>query len=164
MLVANEAAMASVIARVRPALLAVSAVAAMLALGAGSAVAQTDAQGEEAAQTEQPQEAERPQQIERMYVIEQLVVSVHSEPDGAGERVDQIKSGDRVDVLERQGDQAHVRLASGQEGWVRSSYLSAAPPMREQLEARTEELDKLRAEKTKLDNFSLLFVKFRQLA
>jgi hypothetical protein len=109
--------------------------AALLTLTAGSALAQTE-------QGPQP---------ETQYVIEQLVVSVNTEPDGAGERVDQIKSGDRVDVLERQGDQAHVRLASGQEGWVRSSYLSTTPPMREQLKARTAELEKLRAEKTKLE-------------
>jgi hypothetical protein len=34
---------------------------------------------------------------------------------------------------------------------VRSSYLSTAPPLREQLKARTEELEKLRADKTKLE-------------
>jgi len=107
-------------------------VGAILAFGAGSAIAQTE-------------------QAESLYVIEQLVVSVSTEPDGAGERVDQIKSGDRVEVLERQGEQARVRLTSGQEGWVRSSYLSSAPPMREQLKARTDELEKLRADKTKLE-------------
>ena len=102
---------------------------AILAFGAGSAIAQTETE----------------------YVIEQLVVSVSAEADGAGDRVDQIKSGDRVEVLERQGEQAHVRLSSGQEGWVRSSYLSTTPPLREQLKARTEELEKLRADKTKLE-------------
>ena len=90
-------------------------------------------------------------QTETQYVIEQLVVSVNAAADGSGERVDQIKSGDRVEVLEQQGDQSRVRLSSGQEGWVRTSYLSATPPLREQLRTRTDELDKLRAEKTKLE-------------
>ena len=90
-------------------------------------------------------------QTETQYVIEQLVVSVNSTADGSGDRVDQIKSGDRVEVLEREGDQSHVRLPSGQEGWVRTSYLSTTPPLREQLKTRTEELEKLRAEKTKLE-------------
>jgi hypothetical protein len=90
-------------------------------------------------------------QAETLYVIEQLVVSVNSLPDGSGERIAQIHSGDQVEVLERQDDQSHVRLASGQEGWVRSSYLSPNPPLREQLKARTEELEKLRQEKTKLE-------------
>ncbi|MEJ0036348.1 MAG: SH3 domain-containing protein [Gammaproteobacteria bacterium] len=104
-------------------------VAAILALGAEAAFAQT----------------------ETRYVIEQVVVSVNATADGSGDRVEQIKSGDRVEVLEHQGEQSHVRLSSGQEGWVRTSYLSTTPPLRDQLKARTEELEKLRAEKTKLE-------------
>jgi hypothetical protein len=100
---------------------------------------------------------------ETLYVIEHVVVSVNSAADGSGERVGQIQSGDRVEVLERQGDQARVRLDSDQgdntedgqedskEGWVRSSYLSSSPPLREQLKARAEELEKLKQEKTKLE-------------
>jgi hypothetical protein len=113
---------------------------AILALGAGIAIAQTE--------TETPPPASPPQ---TQYVIEQLVVTVNGDPEGGGERVDQIKSGDRVEVLNRQGEQAHVRLPSGREGWVRSSYLSTTPPMREQLKARTDELEKVRAEKSKLE-------------
>jgi hypothetical protein len=90
-------------------------------------------------------------QGETLYVIEQLVVSVTSTADGSGERVGQIHSGDRVESLEKQDDQTRVRLPSGEEGWVKSSYLSSSPPMREQLKARTEELEKLRQEKTKLE-------------
>src|SRR3954463_1367981 len=126
MLAANRAAAAQAGARSWRGSLAIAGV---LAFGAGSAGAQTETQ----------------------YVIEQLVVSVTAEADGAGDRVDQIKSGDRVEVLERQGEQSRVRLSSGQEGWVRSSYLSTTPPLREQLKARTEELEKLRADKTKLE-------------
>jgi hypothetical protein len=90
-------------------------------------------------------------QTETQYVIEQLVVSVNTEADGSGERAAQIQSGDRVEVLERQDDQSRVRIPSGAEGWVRSSYLSSSPPIREQLKARTEELEKLRQEKSKLE-------------
>jgi SH3 domain protein len=90
-------------------------------------------------------------QTETQYVIEQLVVSMNSAADGSGERTAQIQSGDRVEVLERQDDQSRVRIPSGAEGWVRSSYLSSSPPMREQLKARTEELEKLRHEKSKLE-------------
>jgi hypothetical protein len=90
-------------------------------------------------------------QTETQYVIEQLVVSVNATADGSGERVGQIHSGDKVEVLERQDDQSRVRMPSGEEGWVRSSYLSSSPPLREQLKARTEEVEKLRQEKTKLE-------------
>ena len=88
---------------------------------------------------------------ETFYVVEQLVVSVNAAPDGTGDRVGQIKSGDRVEVLEREGDQAHVQLASGQEGWIKGSYLTADPPMREQLTSRTAELEKVRKEKAQLE-------------
>lgn len=88
---------------------------------------------------------------ETLYVIEQLYVTVNSAADGSGERVGQIKSGDQVELLERQDEQAHVQLASGESGWVKASYLSAEPPMREQLNARNQEVEKLRKEKTQLE-------------
>jgi SH3 domain protein len=88
---------------------------------------------------------------ETLYVIEQLYVTVNSAADGTGERVGQIKSADSVELLERQGDQAHVRLPSGAEGWVKASYLSADPPLRQQLNTRVEELEKVRKEKAQLE-------------
>ena len=88
---------------------------------------------------------------EPLYVIEQLVVSVNTEPDGSGDRVGQIKSGDQVEVLERQGEQAHIQFGSGQEGWVKASYLSNDPPVRIQLDQRKEEVEKLKKEKTQLE-------------
>src|SRR5207248_2720627 len=62
---------------------------------------------------------------EELYVIEQLVVSLNNAPDATGERIGSLKSGDTVEMIERVGDQAHVRTASGREGWVRASYLTA---------------------------------------
>src|SRR5690242_10585642 len=41
---------------------------------------------------------------ESLFVIDQLVVNVSSAPGGEGERVANIKSGERVEVLDRQGD------------------------------------------------------------
>jgi uncharacterized protein YgiM (DUF1202 family) len=91
-------------------------------------------------------------QAETLYVIEQLYVTVNSAADGSGERVGQIKSADQVELLEREGEQAHVRLASGEEGWVKASYLSADPPLRTQLDARSDELERIRKEKTQLES------------
>ena len=88
---------------------------------------------------------------EALYVIEQLFVTVNGAPDGTGERIGQIKSGDQVELLERQGDLAHVRLASGSDGWVKASYLSADPPLREQVKTRTAELEQTRKEKAQLE-------------
>jgi hypothetical protein len=83
---------------------------------------------------------------ESLYVVEQLVVSVSSAPDGSGERVATLKSGDRVELLERAGEQVHVRLANGHEGWVRASYLSAEEPVRVRLAQRDAEVARLNDE------------------
>ena len=80
---------------------------------------------------------------EPLYVIEQLVVGVSSAPDASGEHVATLKSGDRVEVLERAGDQVHVHLANGREGWVRASYLSADEPLRVRLAQRDAEVARL---------------------
>lgn len=90
-------------------------------------------------------------QTEQLYVIEQLTVSVNAAADGSGDRVGQIKSGDHVDVLEHSGDQVRVKTPTGEEGWVRASYLSANKPLREQLKASADELDKLRQANSKLE-------------
>ena len=87
-----------------------------------------------------------PLHAESLYVIEQLVVVVNSAPDASGERVATLKSGDRVEVLERAGEQVHVRLAGGREGWVRASYLSADEPLRVRLAQRDAEVARLGAE------------------
>jgi len=88
---------------------------------------------------------------ETLYVIELLVVNVNSAPDATGERVANIKSGDAVEVLDRQGDQIQVHLANGTEGWVRKSYLSAEEPARMRLGERTAEVEKLKQDVTRLE-------------
>lgn len=80
---------------------------------------------------------------ESLYVIEQLVVGVSSTADAGGERVATLRSGDRVEALERAGDEVHVRLANGREGWVRASYLSADEPLRVRLAQRDAEVARL---------------------
>jgi SH3-like domain-containing protein len=81
---------------------------------------------------------------EGLYVIEQLVVSVNSAPGGGGERVTTLHSGERVEVIERVGEEVHVRLAGGRDGWIRASYLSADEPLRPQLAARSAEVARLK--------------------
>jgi hypothetical protein len=89
-------------------------------------------------------------QAEPRYVIEQLVVSVSSEP-GGGEKVASIKSGDQVELLEKQGGDVHVRLANGTEGWVRASYLSTEEPLQKRLNERTAEVEKLKQDVSQLE-------------
>jgi hypothetical protein len=85
-----------------------------------------------------------------IYVIEQLVVSVASAPGPDGERIGQVKSGDKLELIERQGDEAHVRLPNGKDGWIKASYLSAEEPLQHRLTERTAEVEKLKQEEEKL--------------
>jgi len=85
-----------------------------------------------------------------IYVIEQLVVSVASAPGPDGERIGQVKSGDKLELIEREGEEAHVRLPNGKEGWIKASYLSAEEPLQHRLTERTAEVEKLKQEGEKL--------------
>jgi hypothetical protein len=87
---------------------------------------------------------------ETRYVIDQLIVSVSSTADEAGERVASIHSGDSVEVLDRRDAYAHVRLSSGTEGWVKTSYLSAELPLQRKLTAQVLELERLKSEVARL--------------
>lgn len=81
-----------------------------------------------------------------LYVIEQLVVNLHSAADGSGDAVATVKSGERVELIERTGDAAHVRLDDGREGWLRASYLSADEPLSVRLVQREQQLAQLEDE------------------
>jgi hypothetical protein len=86
---------------------------------------------------------------ESLYVIEQLVVGVNDAPGETGQRIAQVLSGDRVEVLERLDDEAHVRLGNGTEGWMQAAYLSAELPLRRQLADRLRDLETARTELTR---------------
>ena len=81
-----------------------------------------------------------------LYVVEQVVVNVNSAPDASGERIATVKSGERVEVIERVRDQVHVRLNGGRDGWIRASYLSAEEPLRARLAQRDADVARLQQE------------------
>ena len=83
---------------------------------------------------------------ETAYVVEQLVVNVNSAPDASAERIATVKSGERLEVIERVRDQVHVQLAGGKDGWIRAGYLSADEPLRPRLAASTAEVARLKDE------------------
>jgi len=85
-----------------------------------------------------------------LYVIEQVVVNVNSAPDASGERIATVKSGERVEELERVRDEVHVRLANGKDGWIRASYLSADEPLRTRLAARDQQVAQLEQDVSRL--------------
>ena len=88
---------------------------------------------------------------ESLYVVEQVVVSLNANPDGSGERIATLKSGDRVELIERSGEAVHVRLADGREGWLRALYLSGDAPLRPRLTQSEAEVTRLKAEVSRLE-------------
>jgi hypothetical protein len=89
---------------------------------------------------------------ETLYVIDELIIGVSSTADETGEHVASIHSGDSVEVLDRHDAYAHVRLSSGTEGWVKTSYLSAELPLQQKLTTRDQELGRLKAEVSRLQD------------
>ena len=108
-----------------------------------------EAASADAASADLPQAAAPPADASRksgdsMYVIDQLVVGVNNAPGGAADRVATIKSGDRVEILGRDGDDTRIQLGNGTTGWVKSSYLSSEQPLQRRLQDRTAEVEKLK--------------------
>jgi hypothetical protein len=88
---------------------------------------------------------------EPLYVVEQVIVSVNSTADGSGERVASLKSGDRVELVERAGESVHVRLPDGKEGWLRAIYLSGDAPLKPRLTQAEAEVTRLQAQVSRLE-------------
>lgn len=86
-----------------------------------------------------------------LYVVEQVVVSVNSAADGNGERVASLKSGERVELLERAGEAVHVRLPDGKDGWLRAIYVSGDEPLRPRLQQSEAEVTRLKAQVSRLE-------------
>ncbi len=88
---------------------------------------------------------------EPLYVVEQVIVSLNSTADGSGERVAALKSGDRVELVERAGESVHVRLPDGKEGWLRAIYLSGDAPLKPRLTQAEAEVTRLQAQVSRLE-------------
>ena len=68
-------------------------------------------------------------QAESIYVTDMLRLDMYPTEEMTGPSMRKLKSGDRMDLLERKGRYTHVRI-DGQEGWVKSLYLVEEEPAR----------------------------------
>jgi len=69
-------------------------------------------------------------QAESIYVTDMLRLDMYPTEEMTGPSMRKLKSGDRMDLLERKGRYARVRIDGGQEGWVKSLYLVEEEPAR----------------------------------
>lgn len=83
---------------------------------------------------------------ETVYVIDMLRVGIRAQPTGSGPSEAVVKSGDRLEVLEKQGQYYRVRSTDGAEGWVNRGYISEEPTAAQQLAALQVQNDKLAGE------------------
>jgi SH3 domain protein len=65
---------------------------------------------------------------ETVYVTDSLRLGLHAAPDTSDRPFDNLVSGTPVEVLARDSNYAHVRLADGREGWVKATFLVAEKP------------------------------------
>ena len=84
-------------------------------------------------------------QAQTLYVTDKVQAVVYAQPTLEGNQVRILESGDAVELVSRDGDNAHVRLEDGSEGWVAGSYLVVDIPATRQLSALTAENERLRA-------------------
>jgi SH3 domain protein len=94
-------------------------------------------------------------QAETGYVIDKLTIGIHADKSPDSPILKLFTTGDKFEVLKREGDFIQVRGPKGEIGWVEAGYLTMEEPARavvERLEKRTSELEtqlKAAQEKTK---------------
>ena len=65
---------------------------------------------------------------ERAWIRGEVRLNLRAEPETHYRILDVVKTGDRVEVLERRGDWVKLREPDGNEGWIRAGYLQSEPP------------------------------------
>ncbi len=70
---------------------------------------------------------------ETAYVTDMLRLGLYKSADGSGAAFDNLSSGDAVEIVQRSGNYALVRLGDGRQGWVKSAFLVNEKPARARL-------------------------------
>jgi SH3 domain protein len=69
-------------------------------------------------------------QAEIAYVTDMLQLDMYATVDMTGSPILKLRSGDKMDVIERKGRYALIESSSGQKGWVKGLYLVDSEPAR----------------------------------
>lgn len=83
------------------------------------------------------------------YITDHIEVALFATADLKGEPMTHIPSGTLVDVLEKGKGITRVKIGSGQEGWLRTTFLTTNLPITIRLEDQEAQVSKLNAQ---LDN------------
>ncbi|MBN2108021.1 MAG: TIGR04211 family SH3 domain-containing protein [Deltaproteobacteria bacterium] len=93
-----------------------------------------------------------------MYITDTVEASVNSGKglEAGSQFLENVRTGDKVDVLATEGEYARVMLASGAQGWIHTRYLVDQPPpdhgqLTEKIRRLQEELAGLKNENAELE-------------
>lgn len=87
---------------------------------------------------------------ENRYVSDQLLITMRTGKGNEYQIIKSLPSGEKLELLEDDGEFSRVKTENGLEGWVRNQYLTDAPIARDQLEAAQLKLEKLQESRQQL--------------
>ena len=83
---------------------------------------------------------------ESAFIIDQVEAGLHEGPTVDSPIIKLLPTGSKLEILERSGDRARVRDASGTVGWLDQRFLMPDKPTRQLLNEAEAELERTRAE------------------
>jgi len=78
-----------------------------------------------------------------MYVTDQLLVGIYTDRSLTGPPVKLLKSGTRLEVVQRDGQVVEVKTSDNNQGWLKASYLTMEPPAQVQLTKNKQKIERL---------------------
>lgn len=89
--------------------------------------------------------------LEELYVTDKLVLGMKDNPEGTGKSIKLLRSGMKLEVLEKQGAYNRVRTEEGLVGWAKSNFMVKDKPavlivseLEKENKALRKEIDKLK--------------------
>lgn len=80
-----------------------------------------------------------------VYIDDMLRVGIRSKPYSNEAPIKVVTTGEKLEVLEREGGYLRVRTDEGTEGWINGTYATEEIPARERVKMLVEERDRLAA-------------------
>ncbi len=78
-----------------------------------------------------------------MYVTDQLLVGIYPDRSLAGSPVKLLKSGTKLEIVQRDGQVVEVKTGDNKQGWLKASYLTLEPPALAQLAKSKKKVEDL---------------------
>jgi len=89
--------------------------------------------------------------IEVRYVTDRLILGMKDNPQGTGKSKKLLKSGMRLEILEKRGAYSLVRAPDGTEGWAKSAFMVKDKPAILRVEEYQTEIRRLKDEIKRLE-------------